>query len=536
MNRAVCEAEGSKAQDSKALDSKAPVSKASLMSLVAVLAATAACAPERYRPGPIDLSSLMPARAKANGAEGTQTTTLDPAPSERFAKASEPAPQLRGALSMLTVVQSVTERYPPYLSALLERDLASGRLQQAMGAFDTRISAKIGGRLQGFYESSIAQGMLEQPLATGDTIYGGYRVSDGFLPDYYKDRTQDDGEFVFGGSFPLMRNRSIDKRRASVRKAEIDVQLAEPKILAARIEFVRRATGGYYKWLAAGQKLKIARQLFQLAADRQDGLASAVERKFLAAIALTDNERLLAKRRIYIARSERNFQQASLALSLYLRDNEDRPIVATEENLPAADGELPRTKSRMDDDILMAARQRPDLRNLMLRIAKAETERDLAENQVMPEVNLVVEAASSLSNGPYKDREDMELFIGGELKLPLQRRGARGKLQQAIATLSRLMFEQGFARDRIINQIQDTRSALQAVSNQLEDTTRNVTLAGLLVTAEQRAFDLGNSNLLRVQLREVQLADAQVMAIEARMAYRMAHADYRAALGFADAK
>ena len=288
--------------------------------------------------------------------------------------------------------------------------------------------------------------------------------------------------------------------------------------------------------MAAGQKLQIARQLFQLAADRQDGLTRAVERQFLAPIALTDNERLIAKRRIYIARAERSFQQASLALSLYLRDTEDRPIVATEANLPATNSELPRPQNLLDDDILLAARQRPDLRNLMLRIAKAETERDLAENQVMPEVNLVIEAASSLNNGPYKDREDLELFVGGELKLPLQRRGARGKLQQATAALSRLMIEQRYTRDRIINQIQDTRSALQAVSNQLEDNQRNVTLADELVTAEQRAFDLGRSDLLRVQLREVQLADARVMVIEAHVAYRLAYADYRAALGFADAR
>ena len=54
------------------------------------------------------------------------------------------------------------------------------------------------------------------------------------------------------------------------------------------------------------------------------------------------------------------------------------------------------------------------------------------------------------------------------------------------------------------------------------------------MTAEQRAFDLGRSDLLRVQLREVQLADARMMAIEARLAYRLAYANYRAALGFAD--
>jgi len=510
------------------------VSKAHLRVSLAIMLVTSACTPERFRPGPIDLSSLMPARART--AAVNVTPPPDSVEGVRFAKAYEPAPQLQGTLGIQAVVQSVTERYPPYLSALLERDLASGRLQQAMGSFDTRISAKVGGRLQGFYESSFAQGMLEQPLATGETIYGGYRVSDGFLPDYYRDRTQDNGEFVFGGSIQLLRNRSIDERRASVRKAEIDIELAEPKILAARIEYVRRATFSYYKWTAAGQKLQIAKQLFQLAADRHQGLTRAVERQFLAPIALTDNQRLLAKRRIFIARAERGFQQASLALSLYLRDAEDRPIVATADNLPPTGSELPRIQSALADDIQLAARRRPDLRDLMLRIARMNTERDLAENQVMPELNLVVEAASSLSDGPYRDREDLELFVGGEIRLPLQRRGARGKLQQATAALSRLMIEQRFARDRIINEIQDTRSALQAVSDQLEDTKRNVTLAEELVTAEQRAFDLGRSDLLRVQLREVQLADARVMAIEARFAYRQAHADYRAALGFADAK
>ena len=212
MNRA-------KADSARSDGAKASRATTNLSLSLAATLVMSACVPERYRPSPVDLSSLMPARAKVTAADGTPGATQpDPAPDERFgeqfARASEPAPQLQGTLSMQTVVQSVTQRYPPYLSALLERDLASGRLQQAMGSFDTRISAKVGGRMQGFYESTIAQGLLEQPLASGDTIYGGYRISDGFLPDYYKDRTQDDGEFVFGGSFPLLRNRSIDQRRA----------------------------------------------------------------------------------------------------------------------------------------------------------------------------------------------------------------------------------------------------------------------------------------------------------------------------------
>ena len=58
-----------------------------------------------------------------------------------------PEPAAHGPLALETVIDSVTRRYPPYLSTLLEKDLASGRLTQAMGAFDTTLGAKVGGQV-----------------------------------------------------------------------------------------------------------------------------------------------------------------------------------------------------------------------------------------------------------------------------------------------------------------------------------------------------------------------------------------------------
>lgn len=511
----------------------APRPRAFVGPMLAIATAFAACSPGRFRPEPIDYS--LPT-ANVTTADSGAAAGVPGSPSSDIGAASQRRKQQpkapTGPLQLGTVIESVTNRYPPLLMSLLERDLASGRLQQAMGGFDARISAKVGGRLQGFYESTVASGLLEQPLATGDTIYGGYRVSDRFLPDYYRDRTQDDGEFVFGGRMPLLQNRATDPRRTAVRKAQIGVDLAEPKILGARIEYVRRSTRAYYKWVAAGKELKVARELQQLALQRHDGLKKAVERQFLAPVALTDNERLIKQRGIYVARAERSLQQASLILSLYLRDADDLPLVPQEDNLPE-DLESPQdVTTSIAKDLDVAARQRPDLQDLHLRIAKAEADRDLADNQTLPELNLVVEGASSLSDTPYKDREDLELFVGGELKLPLQRRGAYGRLQQATAKLNGLRIEQRFARDRIVQQIRDTRSAITAAKKQADDAGENVELAQQLVTAEQRAFDLGRSDLLRVQLREVQLADSRVLDIDARLGQLLAGADYRAALGY----
>lgn len=484
-----------------------------------------ACAPTRYRPGPVDPSFVRPVGMDA---------VVPPLPDDVAAPpvdAAAPPPAEAGPLLLAAVLESVTSRYPPWLSTLLERDLASGRLQQAMGGFDTALSGKVGGRVQGYYESTVAQGLLQQPLATGDTLYGGYRISDGFLPDYYGDRTQDDGEIVFGGRFPLLQNRSIDGRRANVRQAEIDVELADPTIARARIDFVQAASNAYFAWVAAGRRVAIARELFRLASDRQAGLQRGVERQFLAPIDLTDNERLIAQRQIFVARATRDFQAAALALSLYLRDADDRPIVPGEDRLVPPAGPVEAVTERLEADVATALRQRPELRRFQLLLDKARTDRDLADNQVLPNLDLIVEGASSLSDGPYGDREDLELFVGGELKLPLQRRDARGRLQQAEARLNRLRIEQRFVRDRIVNDVADARSAVQNAAEQLRTTSQNVALARRLVEAEQRAFELGRSDLLRIQLREVQLADAEILEVDAWLAYQRARASLRAALG-----
>jgi len=491
-----------------------------------------ACTPARFVP-----RDVHPALASPHGADQVERArSVADAPG--MSDAPEPpepdeAQAFDGSLQLEAVLSSVVDRYPPFLAKLLQRDLASGRLQQAMGNFDSYLSAKVGGQLQGFYESTVAQGLIEQPLATGDTIYGGYRVSDGFLPDYYDDRTQDDGEFVFGGRIPLLQNRSIDGRRADVRIAEIGVLLAEPEIRGARIKFVQKATASYRKWLATGRKLTIARELLKLANDRDAGLRRAVERQFLAPIALTDNERLIAQRSIYVVQAERSFQRAALELSLFLRDDDDLPIVAGEANLPKLrDDELGEPSTSLEADLAAAVQRRPELEQILLRIEQARTEAELASNQTLPQLDVIVEGAASLSEGPYKDREDLELFVGGEIKVPIQRRKAKGKLQQAQAKWSKLRLEQTFLQDRISNELLDARSAMRAARQQFTFTELNVDRAEQLVEAEQRKFDLGLSNLLNVQIREGQLASARAQRIDARLRFDLAHAAYQAALGY----
>ena len=457
--------------------------------------------------------------------EGDQPTS-EPTP------ATEPAPaEARQPLTLDEVLDSVYERYPPYLSVLLEQDLASAQLQQALGAFDTNFFAKAGRNFSGFYSATVGQALLEQPLWTGGSVYGGYRLSDGLLPDYYEARTQTGGEFAVGGRFPLLRDREIDSRRLKLRQEQIDQALADPRIAQGRIDFILAATRSYNQWVAEGLRLSVAEELLGLAQARAEGIAQGVELRFLAGIDKTDNQRLIVQREILVVRARRSLEQASLALSLFLRTPEDEPIVPGRERLPDAWTTPVRPDWASFQEVAVGALpRRPELRRIELLIDRTRTDQALADNQLLPNLDVKVDASQDVDDSPYKDLNEFELFAGLEFKLPMQRRLARGLLRQATTELERLQIERNFARDRVLNEISDALSALQAAFDQIDQAGTNVRLARELVAAEQESFRLGRSDLLRINLREIQLAEAEVAELEVQLAYHQAAANYRAAL------
>ncbi|MCW5558926.1 MAG: hypothetical protein KIT22_13990, partial [Verrucomicrobiae bacterium] len=151
------------------------------------------------------------------------------------------------------VLGSITHQYPPLLAALIERDIAAGRLKSAGAAFDFNAFAKLFGTPHGYYESGTAEAGFEQFTGLwGSTFFGGYRYTGGDrLPDYYYNtRTEGGGQIRFGVDVPLLRDGSIDRRRAAVLKAQLDQKLADPLIARQRLDFVRAGTVAYGNWVA----------------------------------------------------------------------------------------------------------------------------------------------------------------------------------------------------------------------------------------------------------------------------------------------
>jgi outer membrane protein TolC len=442
-----------------------------------------------------------------------------------------PAVDAAWPLSLDEVLGSVTNKYPPLLAALIERDIARGRLRQARGGFDLQLGAKGSVNPTGYYEYSAGDFSFEQPTTLwGASFFGGYRLSRGTLPDYYKDRTQEEGEWRAGLKVPLLRDGSIDRRRAAVAQARLDVELADPFVLAQQLNIIRSAARAYFNWLAAGYRLRLAEELFRIAQDRDSALAAQAQQGLIAPIIRTDNERLVVNRRISVVQAQRRFEQAAIELSLFVRDSAENPIVPSRNRLPE---QFPATATPASDrvpvDISTALVQRPEVRRLKLAQDRAAVDRRLAKNNLLPNLDVSIAASEDLGGQPYRDRKEFELEGGIEFKLPLQRREAKGRLEAIEASIDRLNAEEQFARDRIGAEIQDAFSAIVAAFGQIDQTRRNVQLAEILEESEKTRFQKGAADLLALQIREQATFDARLLEVEAVADFFRAQADYRAA-------
>lgn len=430
------------------------------------------------------------------------------------------------------VLHSVTNQYPPMLAALMERDIAAGRLRSAQGVLDFTVFTRLFGTPQGYYESGTWDSGFEQFTGIwGGTVFGGYRITRGDrLPDYDSSRTQRDGEARLGFRLPLLRDGAIDRRRANLLKTELDQKLADPLIARQRLDFVRAGTVAYFNWLAAGERWRVAEELLRIARDRTSALESQAGSGLLPRIVLTDNQRLVVAREIGNVQAQRRFEAAGLALSLFLRDAEDAPVNPGRERL--APGfppiEAPDV-SRFASDLLQAETRRPELARLRLNADKLAVDRRLAKNQLLPNLDAGVTGSQDFGRDTYKDKGEFEVQAGVELRLPLQRREAKGRLAEIEAQTEQLNNEQRFARDRIRTEVNDVFSAVSAAYQQNLRTRTNVELARQLQLAEQERFSQGATDLLALQLREQATFDAQMAEIDAAFEYFRAQADYRAA-------
>jgi outer membrane protein TolC len=437
-------------------------------------------------------------------------------------------------LLLSDVILSVYDSYPLFEVALRERDVAAGRELTAWGEFDTGLKAYSVTNPMGFYKRYRTSTKLDQPLYAGGNVYAGYKIGRGaFHPDWYDDQTDLGGEFSLGVGMPLLKDRVIDQRRSGVMQASLARQAVEPAIQAEWLAFVRDASQTYWSWVGAGQVLDAHRELLRLAEDRVEQIEQRVLVGDLERIARIDNERLIALRETKVIESQRKLEMAAIKLSLFLRSTDGRPQLPGGELLPESfPTPDPPDSQQMQQDIQTALTTRPELVELDLLLQQIRIELAQAENSLLPKLDAVVGVSQDVGQAVNEKRtkSPFELEAGVYGEMPLQWREARGKILATRGKLMQVNATREFMADRVVADVQDALSALEAATGQIEQTARNLQLSREALELGRIAFNAGDIDLIVLNIYEQAVADAGIAWVEAQTYYFAAQADYQAAM------
>lgn len=451
-----------------------------------------------------------------------------PAAAQQIAPLPQPAAVDAPVLELDDLLANSARQSPQIIEALARTRIADGRRLTAEGAFDTVFTAEGGSRLIGYYGGTYADAKVARPLENwGGQVYGGYRASSGRFPIYEdKNYTNEFGEIRAGAVFSLLRDRMIDDRRFGRVAADADRAVADAERQMVAIGVQRKALDAYLNWIAAGERLKVYRQLLDLAQERQRGLQRAFEAGLRPRIVLTENDQMVLRRQAMVVQSEQALASAANALSLYWRDGEGTPRIPRREQLPGALPDPVVTGTPQDV-------QRPDLLVAQLKARLVQDRLALDRNALLPRLDLNMEVARDIGDigpgGPSRSGNDVR--FGVKFSVPLKQRAARGKLMQTQAELDANRTRARWLDEQIQAEVNGIFIAFDAAGQLIALTEQERQRADAMAVAERRRFEMGASDLFLVNTREETAANVALNLLDGRMRKLAASADLAAASG-----
>ncbi|MFK7954943.1 MAG: TolC family protein [Lysobacterales bacterium] len=432
-------------------------------------------------------------------------------------------------LSLEEVLDRSADSVPKILQAREKINASQAKAFAAEGAFDRQLSSVGRSRAAGFYGLTFVDNKFSAPLRDlGGEVYAGYRISDGDFPVYEDEYvTLGAGEFNFGASISLLRDRQIDKRRMRLRDRSIEVEMAELDYVLSSIEVQHDAMIAYWNWVAAGQRLKIYENLQSLAMNRIGALSARVAEGDLADIALVENQQRFFARRGLVVAAERSLRNAALALSLYFRDSRGQPLVPEPVQLPLGFPEPESTSANLLVDIDAALGRQVELSLIDRRLELASNRQLMGENELLPQVDLDLKVARDLGGGS-PTRGETDLYIGFEVSLPLERRSAKGEIAAAEADIRALEQQRRYIADQLKMRITQLSNTIDAAQTNARLASGELNLAQRLEEAEQQRFKEGASSFFLLNQREDANADARLKQVNALALYYRAITDYLA--------
>lgn len=491
---------------------------------------------------PSDASSTRANQAPVGNASSPKTASenAEGRNSESIAKPGEqPARDAsnsqQNVLRLDDVIASLYRSFPVIQQATLERNRAAGQIVGAYGAYDTKLQGYSLSEPTGFYRNYRNGIGVARQTWWGTYLSAGYRVGRGDFPTWYKEReTNNGGEFKLAMEVPLLQGRAIDAQRVGVFQASLAQQAAEPLIQQAILNSSAEAATAYWEWISAGAVWKAQRELLALAETRGEQFEVGFKADKYAEIDLIFNQQLIAERRAKAFESEQKFRATGFKLSIFLRDEVGQPMVPDDAWLPEYFPEAqPVPTDDYSQDLAAALSRRPEPMLLRLEIQNISYDRQLASNNLLPRLDMITEASQDTGKpaSTSNDKGRFELMVGVQGEVPLQRRYARGKIQETTAKIAQLNEKLRLQQDKIGAELQTAHNALVVSLQVIQQAELSLRTATETLSRYRFGFDRGKVDLIYINLLESKVNETEIKLVEAQRNSFAALTAMQAALG-----
>ncbi|WP_431134259.1 TolC family protein [Psychroserpens mesophilus] len=429
-------------------------------------------------------------------------------------------------LSFSEYLGYVKKFHPIAKQAELAIQIGQANLMKARGGFDPKVEVDHNRKKfknTEYYDQLNAT--FKIPTWYGLELKGNFEQNEG---DYLNPEAfvPDDGVYSAGISASLGQGLFINKRMADVKKAKFfrEQSLADREILVNQILY--DASIAYFNWLQAYTEVKMYEDFLNNAKVRVEGVKRSVEAGDKAQIDATEANITVKNRALGLEQSRVKLMKAALDLSTFLWLNDNIPVEIQANVIPdinietTIDGVLEIEGLPLSDFVL---ENHPKLRSLSFKYEGMQVDKRLKANKLLPIVDLQYnfltenpDIARSFNSNTYKG--------GFNIAFPLFLRKERGDLKLAKFKLQDLKFDIDNERINIQNKVLAIYRELESFVKQnqlIDDIVNDYTI---MLNAEERKFNFGESSLFLINSREKSLIDSQLKAIELQNKYLKAKA------------
>ncbi|HYG99436.1 MAG TPA: TolC family protein [Terriglobales bacterium] len=348
----------------------------------------------------------------------------------------------------------------------------------------------------------------------------------------------------FNLSQPLLRKRGIGITRAPIIIAQRTVKQSRATFQAQMSDSIAKVVGQYWDALQSRKDLEVVRKSLELAETTYKQNKRALELGALPPLDIYRSEAQVAQRKLALIQAEYRLKQVEDELRRTLGADLDSDINALDldltENVESA-GEFAVVDAH--ESLQRALVNRPELEALRVQIANDETNIDVANNNLKPDLSLNGFYTTNGTGGNYIDRETGEVVTHGgfgdswhqltrfdyatygvtlQLRLPLRNRAASADLGSALISKRKSLYllrqrEQAIRLEvkNAVNQLEQAKLSIAAAKVSRDVAQKNM-------EAEQRKFELGAQTIFFVLDAQTQLAQAEQDLAHSQIGYQRA--------------